>query len=76
MKVLFLEAEPVIGRRDRVLGVVADDEEARARVAFDAPVGRGAQIFLWKSIQTSLHAGQPSRLPFFARPLPGGKKKA
>jgi hypothetical protein len=54
MEVLFLEAEAVIGRRDGVFGVIAQDEKARARVPLDAAVRPEAPIVLCKSIQTEL----------------------
>ena len=75
MKVLLLQAETVMGRRYGVLGMVAEDEEARARVAIDAAVGPLAQIVLCKSVQTSLpeRRGQP-RANFSPAPSPGGKK--
>jgi hypothetical protein len=57
--------------------MVAEDEEARARVAIDAAVGPLAQIVLCKSVQTSLpeRRGQP-RANFSPAPSPGGKKKS
>ena len=39
MEVLLLQAEAIKGRRDRVLGMVAEDEEASASVAVDSAVG-------------------------------------
>ena len=56
----------------RVLGVVAENEKACARVPLDEAIGLGAQVFL-KSIQTSLHA---IGVLFLRSPSPGGKKKA
>jgi hypothetical protein len=39
MEVLLLEAEAIVSPRDRVLGMVAEDEEACASVAVDRAVG-------------------------------------
>jgi hypothetical protein len=39
MEVLLLEAEAIKDRRDRVLGMVAEDEDASASVAVDSAVG-------------------------------------
>ena len=73
VKVLRLQAQRAIGLGNRVLGVIAEDEEACARVALDEAVRLDAQFFLL-SIQTSLHA-----VPVLSScppPTPCGKKKA
>ena len=75
MEVLFLQAEATVNRWDRVFGMVAEDEKARACVAFDAAVGLKAQIVLWKRVQTSLRDGQTGRRHLLARPLPGRQEK-
>ena len=77
MQVLVLEAERAIGRRDGVLGMVAEDEEAGRGVAVDAPVGLGAQVFLCEDVPDFAPRG-PSLASLYicAASLPGGKKKA
>ncbi len=46
VKVLRLEPERAIGLGDGVLGVIAQNEEARAGVPLDDAVRLGAQVFL------------------------------
>ena len=76
VKVLGPKPERAVALRDGVLGVVAEDEKAGRGVPVDAPIGLGAQVFLVKSVQTSLHATPRSR-PLTCPPgVASGKKKA
>jgi hypothetical protein len=46
VEVLGKQPEGAVSLWDRVLGVVAEDEEAKARVPFDTPIGLVAQVVL------------------------------
>jgi hypothetical protein len=46
VEVLGMQSEGAISLWDRLLGVVAEDEEAKARVPLDAPIGLVAQVLL------------------------------
>ena len=74
VQILRFEAQRAVGLGDRVLGVVAEDQEACARVPFDAAIGLGAQVFLPKSIQTSLRAAVP-RVTLTCAPSPSRARK-
>ena len=76
VQVLGPEAKRAVALRDGVLGVVAEDEKAGRGVPFDTPIGLGAQVFLVKSVQTSLHATRRSRPPYLPLWRGPGKKKA
>jgi hypothetical protein len=46
VEVLRKQLEGAVSLWDRVLGVVAEDEEAKARVPLDAAIGLVAQVLL------------------------------
>jgi hypothetical protein len=46
VEVMGKQPEGAVSLWDRVLGVVAEDEEAKTRVAFDAAIGLVAQVLL------------------------------
>ena len=75
MKVLRLQSETLIGRGNGVFGMIAQNEEACARVAFDAAIGPVTQIVLRQSIQASLPqaAGPAASFPSWC-PLPATRK--
>ena len=74
VQILRFEAQRAVGLGDGVLGVVAEDKEASARLLFDAAIGLGAQVFLPKSIQTSLRAAVP-RVTLTCAPSPSRARK-
>jgi hypothetical protein len=69
VQILRLKSQRAIDLRQRILGVVAKDQEACARVAADPAIGFGAQIFLYRRVQSQLRptkieplVGLPGRL--------------
>ena len=59
VKILRPQPETAVSLRDRILGVIADEEETGGGIARDAPVGPRPEIGSRQVVQTSLQGAVP-----------------